>query len=274
MHDPESHAAPAGSNQHGKAPAKGPWLAGTALLLLLAGLWWRHEASQRTRLLRALPDAIPGDVTLEPWALARGGRAWERHCSNCHGPAGKGDRARGVPDLGDRDWLYGSGRVLEIERVVLYGIRAANSKGWQLSLMPGYAQREPDRQYRLEPLRPSEMDDVTEYLMKLQGQTYDAAGAARGALVYRGQSRGLCWDCHSENAHGNPAIGAPRLTDRIWLYGDGSRAAIRASIAQGRAGTCPAWVGRLDAATIRALAVWVHHLSAPAPAATATSAAP
>jgi cytochrome c oxidase cbb3-type subunit 3 len=255
--------------------ATAPWLlaAGTALLLL-AGLWWRHEAVQRTRLLRAYPDAIPGDATLEPWALARGGRAWQRHCSNCHGSGGQGDRERGVPDLRDGDWLYGSGRVLEIERVVLYGIRAANSKGWRLSLMPAYARREPNPQYHMESLRPGEIDAVTEYLMKLQGQPFDEAVAARGALVYRNQSRGLCWDCHGENAHGNPAIGAPRLTDGTWLYGDGSRTAIRQSIAEGRAGSCPAWTTKLDAATIRALAVWVHHLSAPAPASTATSAAP
>ena len=76
------------------------------------------------------------------------------------------------------------------------------------------------------------------------------------------------------NARGNPAIGAPRLTDTIWLYGDGSRTAIRRSIAEGRAGSCPAWTAKLDAATIRSLAVWVHHLSAPAPASTTTSAAP
>jgi cytochrome c oxidase cbb3-type subunit 3 len=236
-----------------------------ALLLLVAALWWRHQAALGNALVRAYPDAIPGDPALETWALARGRRAYARHCSSCHGAAGEGDRQRGVPDLRDGDWLYGSGRVLEVERVVLYGIRAENSKGWRLSVMPGYARREPDRQYRLEPLRPSEIDDVTEYLMKLQGQPYVEAVAARGALVYRNQSRGLCWDCHAENARGNPAIGAPRLTDGIWLYGDGSRAAIRRSIADGRAGVCPAWVGRLDAVTIRALAVWVHQLSAQAP---------
>jgi cytochrome c oxidase cbb3-type subunit 3 len=255
-------------------PPRGRWLALLLALLLLAGLWWRHEAGMRKRLLVAYPDAIPGDVTLEPWALERGGRAWDRHCSNCHGATGHGDRQRGVPDLTDNDWLYGTGRVLEIERVVLYGIRSANSKGWRLSVMPGYAHREPDPQFRLEPLRPGEIDDVTEYLMKLQGQPYDDTIAARGALVYRNQSRGLCWDCHGENARGNPAIGAPRLTDGIWLYGDGSREAIRRSIADGRAGNCPAWIGHLDAATIRALAVWVHHLSAPAPASTTMAAAP
>jgi cytochrome c oxidase cbb3-type subunit 3 len=265
-----SRAPPGGA---GQARAWRPWLAAAALLLLAVALWWRHEVALGTALVQAYPDAIPGNAQLEAWALARGRGAYAKHCSNCHGAAGQGDRERGVPDLRDGDWLYGSGRVLEIERVVLYGIRAANSKGWRLSVMPGYAQPEPDRQYRLEPLRPSEIDDVTEYLMKLQGRPYDEAIAGRGALVYRGQSRGLCWDCHAENARGNPAIGAPRLTDAIWLYGDGSRAAIRRSIAGGRAGTCPAWVDKLDAATIRALAVWVHHLSARAPATPKASAA-
>jgi len=58
--------------------------------------------------------------------------------------------------------------------------------------------------------------------------------------------------------HGDGAIGAPNLTDRVWLYGDGSRAAIFNSIAGGRAGACPAWIGRLSAGEIRALAVFVH----------------
>ena len=273
-HSPTRGPPGAPPKARARARAGRAWLATAGVLLLAAALWWRHEAALSTALVQAYPDAIPGDPALEGWALARGQSAYARHCSSCHGAAGEGDRRRGVPDLRDGDWLYGSGRVLEIERVVLYGIRTANSKGWRLSVMPGYARPEPDKQYRLEPLRPSEIDDVTEYLMKLQGQPYDEPIAARGALVYRNQARGLCWDCHGENAHGNPAIGAPRLTDSIWLYGDGSRAAIRRSIAEGRAGTCPAWVGKLDAATIRALAVWVHHLSARAPATTHTSASP
>lgn len=261
------------ASERSSAPA---WLAAGGLLVLgvAAALWWRHTAAMNTRLLQTYADAVPADPALLGWALERGGPAFAKHCSRCHGSQGQSDRHRGVPDLRDSDWLYGSGRVLEIERVVLYGIRTDNSKGWRLAVMPAYAQHEPNPTYRMEPLRPSEMDDVTEYLMKLQGQPVDDTLAARGALVYRNQSRGLCWDCHGENAHGNPAIGAPRLTDSVWLYGDGSRAAIHATIAGGRAGVCPAWVDKLDATTIRALAVWVYHLSAHAPTPAKASAAP
>jgi len=237
------------------------WAAGAASLLVLTGLSWLHQRSESARLLKAWPDAIPSNAQLNAWAMARGRRAFGRYCARCHGDAGEPDPSRGVPDLRDREWLYGSGRVDEIERVVLYGIRSGNSKGWDLASMPAFATANPYARYATPSLSPNELTDVTEYLYSLQHSDADASAAARGIRLFENTSRGLCWDCHGGLGQGDASIGAPNLRDRIWLYGDGSRASIYASIAHGRAGICPAWSGHISPATALAVAVYTHSLS-------------
>jgi cytochrome c oxidase cbb3-type subunit 3 len=226
-----------------------------------------HEISDRrlrARLLMTIPDSIADDSNLNAYAMPRGLKAFTRYCAACHS-SGQSDTVRGIPDLRDHDWLYGTGRVEEIEKVIRYGIRSGNSKGWNLASMPAFATPNPYRSYETASLTPQEIDDVTEYLYSYQHPDADAAGAARGKLVYENQSRGLCWDCHGGRAQGDPSIGAPNLTDRIWLYGDGSRRSIRTSIAYGRGGSCPAWIGVLEPVVITALAVYTHSLSTPDP---------
>ena len=132
--------------------------------------------------------------------------------------------------------------------------------------MPAFATPNPYTRYSTPALTPQDIDDVTEYLYSLQNSSADPIAVARGRKVFYSQSRGLCWDCHGDHAQGDRAIGAPNLTDRIWLYGDGSRRSIRASIAGGRGGSCPAWIGKLSPVTITALAVYTQSLSRPNPA--------
>ncbi len=69
----------------------------------------------------------------------------------------------------------------------------------------------------------------------------------------------LCNACHGEDGKGNKELGAPNLTDAIWLYGS-SKDAIAQSIYTGRGGAMPAWAGRLEPVTIKSLAVYVHSL--------------
>jgi cytochrome c oxidase cbb3-type subunit 3 len=233
---------------------------------LAMALYVHSARTLRARFLMTDPDTIPADPALNAYAMARGAPAFASYCASCHGASGQGNSARGIPDLQDRDWLYGSGRIIELERVVLYGIRSGNSKGWKLASMPAYARTEPYTLYRLEPLSPAQLRDVTQYILSFQSRATDAEAIARGTKVYRSVERGLCWDCHGDRAQGNSAIGAPNLTDDIWLYGDGSRESIYRSIAYGHAGSCPAWISRLSAVTIRALAVYVHSLALAAPA--------
>ena len=168
----------------------------------------------------------------------------------------KGDRRLGAPDLTDGDWLFGEGRVSEIEQTVTHGVRSGDPKARNLADMPAYGRAEPYARYHIPPLSPGDIRDVTQYLLSIEGRPADAAAAARGDAIFH--TRGGCYDCHGADAHGDGAIGAPNLRDRVWLYGDGSPAAIFDSIALGRAGACPTWIGRLDAAEIRALAVFVH----------------
>ncbi len=217
----------------------------------------------RRQFLVADPDSIPSDPSLLRYAEGRGARGYTRHCATCHGADLKGDRSRSVPDLTDDDWLYGSGRIGEIERVALYGIRSGDSKAQNLASMPAFATANPYPRYRIEPLTPQELHDVTELLYSFQHPNQvDAAAVQRGTALYHG--KGYCFDCHSDHAKGDSAIGAPNLTDSIWLYGDGSRTAIAQSISHGQGGICPGWHGRLAPETIRAIAVYVHAHEAPA----------
>lgn len=240
---------------------KPPWarltLAFAALLIVGGALIW--NAAAEARLVRSDPDGAAA-AGLSDFASARGGRLYQGHCRSCHGSAGLGDRARGTPDLTDQDWLYGQGRVSDIERVIRYGIRAPSPKAWSSTEMPAYARPIPyPREPTMRPLKPSEIRDVAAFLRRVEGQSADSTAAARGGEIYHG--RGGCYDCHADDAGGDSAIGAPNLSDRILLYGDNSAAALFDSIAYGRAGMCPAWNGKLSAAQTRELALYVHRLA-------------
>jgi len=229
--------------------------------LLVAAVFAADSYAAR-QLLRADPDALPADAMLFRFAVRRGRPLFEARCAACHGAAGLGDSAKGIPDLTDNDWLYGSGRATEIEKVIDYGIRSRDPKGWNLAIMPAYARPQPNPgDKNIQPLTPGEIVDVIEFLMRQQGRSADAAAAARGAALFTGH--GGCYDCHSTDAKGDSAIGAPNLSDAITLYGDGSRGALYMSIAYGRQGVCPAWVKRASAASIRELALYVYSISHP-----------
>lgn len=226
----------------------------------LAALVLGYSATQEGLLVRADPGAISSMPALEALAVARGRPLFGARCSGCHGAEGRGDPGRGVPDLTDGDWLYGSGTVQDIEQIVRYGIRSHHPKSWDLAFMPAYATARPSsRDVRIEPLTPGDIRDVVERLLQLQGSPADATAAARGAQIFLG--RGACYDCHATDAKGDPAIGSPNLTDRITLYGDGSRGSLARSIEAGRHGMCPAWERRLSAAAIREVSVFVYRLS-------------
>jgi cytochrome c oxidase cbb3-type subunit III len=214
--------------------------------------------SMRDRLLRAAPDSIPANRELLNYALRIGQHVYERHCQSCHGGQLRADAREGVPNLSDREWLYGSGTVLEIERVVLYGIRSGLPKTWNLADMPAFARPNPYRRYRIEPLSPGEIDDLASFVLSFQDSKQDPVAVTRGAALFHNPQRGLCFDCHAQDARGDNAIGAPDLTDRVWLYGNGSRKTVRESIEYGHAGVCPGWKDRLTPAEIRSVAVYVH----------------
>ena len=213
-------------------------------------------------LLRADPGSTPFDATLMSFATGRGRSLFDARCASCHGPEARGDRDKGIPDLTDVDWLYGTGQVIDIERVIDYGIRSHHPKTWNLAIMPGFGRPRPsEADAKITPLAPPQIRDLIEFIFHEQGRNADGAASARGAALYLGA--GGCFDCHSTDLRGDSAIGVPNLIDKITLYGDGSRQALFMSIANGRQGECPAWVGQISPAGIRELALYVYSPSHP-----------
>ncbi len=233
-------------------------------LLLVAGLglavWAVLNGQAEARLLSADPDTLPAQPSLMHFAAQRGKGVFKSHCASCHGQGGQGHYTLGIANLADADWLYGEGDVSDIETVVLYGIRAQNSRTWKLADMPAFARPIPyPREPLIKPLTPDDIRDVIQFLRVAQGQSADADAAGRGAKIFA--TRGGCYDCHSHDARGDPAIGAPNLADPIWLFGDGSTKWIYDSIAYGRAAACPSWVNRLSPGEILEASVYVYTLS-------------
>jgi cytochrome c oxidase cbb3-type subunit 3 len=104
-------------------------------------------------------------------------------------------------------------------------------------------------------LTAAQMSDVAEYVMSMTGRSTDAAAVTRGEVVYAEN----CASCHGDRGEGNRDVGAPRLSDQVWLHGDG-KAQILAMLHNPRLGVMPPWQGRLDPAVINMLTVYVHAL--------------
>lgn len=242
------HDLKAAAPAHWRIPAA---LSGLVLMLAVASAAHRHILI--IRLLEADADAI--DRGSGAFAEREAAPLYRELCAGCHGARFTGDQARGIPDLSDGDWLYGSGRATEIERIILYGIRSGNGKGWNLTYMPAYGSATFRRPAGVDPLTPGDIRDTVEYLRTLEKRPADAEAARRGREIYLG--RGGCHDCHAPDGRGDTAIGAPNLADGIWLYGDGSRESVFDSIARGHSGSCPGWTRHLEAWQARALAIYV-----------------
>jgi cytochrome c oxidase cbb3-type subunit 3 len=104
-------------------------------------------------------------------------------------------------------------------------------------------------------LKPEQIADTAQFVLKLAGQEHDAAAAGRGEPVFAEN----CAACHGAAGEGNKELGSPKLTDAIWLYGSDLKA-IAQQINKPRHGVMPAWAHRLDETTIKQLAVYVHSL--------------
>ncbi|WP_157098964.1 c-type cytochrome [Novosphingobium rosa] len=232
-----------------------------AVLLMIAGsLWWRHGVSARQiAMLRSDPEQVLADPVLRNHALADGRKVFLTHCTSCHGAAGKGDPSKAMPDLTDKDFLYGRGRVGEIEQIVLHGIRAGDSKGRDLAEMPGFAKAEPYTREKLPSLTPAQISDIVGFLRAANGNGgYDLARIGRGHKLF--STNGACWDCHASDGAGDAAVGAPNLIDGVWLKGNGSEADLTDIIEHGMAGISPAFQHSISAYDARAVAVYTASL--------------
>jgi cytochrome c oxidase cbb3-type subunit 3 len=104
-------------------------------------------------------------------------------------------------------------------------------------------------------LTEEQISDVAEHVLSLSQTSTDQAAAERGAPVFVEQ----CAACHGEQGEGNQELGAPRLSDALWLYG-GDKESVMQTIRNARRGVMPTWAGRLDDVTIKQLALYVHSL--------------
>jgi len=201
------------------------------------------QADFLTRIRDAELEDIRTDAKLLEFALAGGRSAFLVNCSQCHGSGGAG--APGYPNLNDDDWLWG-GTLDEIFQTIRVGIRS-DHPDTRLNLMPAFL--------RDQILTAQQIDDVVAYVSQISGQSGDSAAAQRGQAVFEEQ----CVACHGEGGVGNHELGAPNLTDAIWLDG-GRPAKIRQTVSGGRGGVMPTWEGRLDLETRKQLAIYVHAL--------------
>ncbi|MEO9130884.1 MAG: c-type cytochrome [Sphingomonas sp.] len=235
----------------------------SAFVLLLGALLVRHQSVEaKTLMMRTGPDAIMRIPDLRDIAIAHGQEVFRDHCASCHGTGGKGSTAIAVPDLTDADFLYGQGSVSEIEQIVLHGIRAGDTRGWNLALMPAFAQKIPYAREPLNPLTPAQTDDIIAFLRAANGNGgYDRAQIDRGRQQVTDKAG--CWDCHGRDAQGDTAIGAPNLVDGKWIKGDGGEADIRHTLERGMAGVSPAFARKLSAYDTRTVAIYAASLHPP-----------
>jgi cytochrome c oxidase cbb3-type subunit 3 len=200
---------------------------------------WNEEvtkADQRYAPLYAeLAAQSPDDLINDPEALGIGQRLFSNNCAVCHGSAGRGNI--GFPNLTDEDWLYG-GSHEKILETLLNGRQA---------LMPAWQ----------DALGTQGVTEVAQYVRSLSGQkNVDEKLAAAGAEQFATN----CVACHGADGKGNPAFGAPNLTDGIWLYG-GTQGVIEMTLQYGRKGRMPNFEKDLGKDRLFLLAAYVQSLS-------------
>ncbi|NUB44317.1 cytochrome-c oxidase, cbb3-type subunit III [Fertoebacter nigrum] len=198
----------------------------------------------RARLEAADLAAIPADPELNQYATSAGAAVFRTWCAQCHGSGAAGVQASGYPNLLDDDWLWG-GDIANIHTTIAHGIRNTTDPDARYSEMPKFG----------ELLTPDEIAQVVQHVLAISGQDHDAGLATAGATLFADN----CASCHGDAGEGNRDLGAPVLTDAIWLYG-GDAVALTDTITNARFGVMPNWNTRLSEADLRAVAVYVHGL--------------
>jgi cytochrome c oxidase cbb3-type subunit 3 len=217
------------------------WHSREAIVSDLAGLR-AIRGPMVDKLNAASLQQIRDDDQLRTFALAQAKPIFLENCAGCHGSGAAG--AKGYPNLNDDEWLWG-GKLDDIAATIRHGIRAADAKT-RTGSMPAFG--------RDGMLKRAEIETVAEYVRSIAGLPVDPkADLAAGSKIFAQ----TCAVCHGDDGKGKRELGGPDLTDAIWLYGS-DKAVIVDGLWNGRAGMMPAWEGRLDDSTIKALAIFVH----------------
>ena len=190
----------------------------------------REVAPLYARFASMKTDALARD----PQAMAIGERLFMNNCSQCHASDGRG--SKGFPDLTDSDWIHG-GTPEKILETLVQG---------RIGNMPPLAAAVGT---------PDDVKNVAHYVLSLSGSPSDSVRAALGKTKFA-----ACGACHGADGKGNPALGAPNLTDNIWLHGYGENAIV-AIINNGKVNQMPAQSDKLGAAQLQVLSAYVWGLS-------------
>jgi len=167
-------------------------------------------------------------------AMAIGERLFANNCAACHGADARG--SKGFPNLTDKDWLYGGSPERIVETIT----------NGRVGQMPPMAAAVGDAK---------DVHNLAHYVLSLSNSPHDDISAAAGRSKFV-----ACAACHGADGKGNPALGAPNLTDKVWLHGWGEEA-ITAMVMNGKTNTMPAHGSRLSAEQIHVLAAYVWGLS-------------
>ena len=190
------------------------------------------EARRLSPLLARVRQGSLGELAADPEIVRTGRRLFADNCAACHGEGARGIRAIGAPDLIDGDWLYGG----DDEALMTSILDGRNG------VMPPQA----------EAVGTANVTNLANYVASLSGRGFDPLKAELGRASFA-----VCAACHGPQGKGNPLLGAPNLTDSIWLHG-GTVTDIEHAITQGRSGVMPAWRERLGEDNARMVAAWLR----------------
>jgi cytochrome c oxidase cbb3-type subunit 3 len=200
-----------------------------------AGELQRDTAASEQKLeatLAPLRELSLGQLAANSTATSIGHRLYLDNCAACHGDRALGNTAIGAPNLTDAESLYGD----EPDTVM------ASIRDGRTGTMPGWGPV----------LGVDGVNEVAAYVLGFSGIETPGDWRAAGKARYEA----MCVACHGADGRGNRALGAPDLTDRIWLYG-GDFARVAESVRDGRTGVMPAWGQRLNTDELRLIAAWV-----------------
>jgi cytochrome c oxidase cbb3-type subunit III len=179
-------------------------------------------------------DMPVAELAINPEAKAIGERLFMNNCSQCHGSDARG--SHGFPNLTDQDWLYGGSPEKILETIT----NGRNGMMPPMAAVVGSA---------------DDVKNVANYVLSLSGSQYDEARASLGKAKFAS-----CAACHGAEGKGNQAVGAPNLTDRIWLHGAGEVSIIK-RISEGKINQMPAQTAKLTPEQLKVLAAYVWGLS-------------
>ncbi|MBA4178425.1 MAG: cytochrome-c oxidase, cbb3-type subunit III [Leptothrix sp. (in: Bacteria)] len=178
------------------------------------------------------PEQLGGDAA----ATGIGQRLFLNNCAQCHGSDGRGSGGKGFPNLADGDWL-GAGTHDYVKGVIADG-RTGNMP--PMAAAVGTAE---------------DVKNVAQYVLSLAGSPHNSVGAQLGKAKFA-----TCAGCHGPEGKGNPALGAPNLTDKIWLHGWGEQAIVDI-VTKGKQNVMPAQGRLLTPEQVHVLSAYVLNLS-------------